>query len=102
MSWTFRKRIKVLPGIHVNLGKRGASISAGVRGASVTVGKGRVTKSVGLPGTGIAYRETTRTGQPPAPVAAPPTVSSAARMRGNVYIALTALFVGWLLYKLYF
>lgn len=54
MSWRFRKTIKILPGVRINLGKRGASVSAGVPGARVTVGKDHITRSVGLPGTGLS------------------------------------------------
>lgn len=35
MGWSYRKRIKVLPGIHLNVSKRGISTTIGKRGASV-------------------------------------------------------------------
>lgn len=35
MGWSYRKRIKVLPGIHLNVSKRGISTTVGKRGASV-------------------------------------------------------------------
>lgn len=56
MGFRFRRTIKVLPGIRLNLSRSGVSLSAGVRGASVTVGKGGVHANVGLPGTGLSYR----------------------------------------------
>jgi hypothetical protein len=56
MGWRFRKRIKIAPGIHLNLGKAGfTSLSAGKRGASVNVGKRGVTGTVGIPSTGLSY-----------------------------------------------
>lgn len=58
MTFQFRKRVKIAPGISLNFGKKGVSISAGVRGARVTVGRGRTTTSVGIPGTGIYDRTT--------------------------------------------
>lgn len=58
MAFLFRKRIKILPGVHLNIGKKGMSVSAGVRGASVTVSSKRITQSVGIPGTGISSRTT--------------------------------------------
>jgi len=58
MAFQFRKRIKIMPGVSVNIGKRGASISAGPRGARVTVGKHKTTLSAGIPGTGISERAT--------------------------------------------
>lgn len=38
MSWGFRKRVKVLPGLNANIGKRGVGLSGGRRGARVSVG----------------------------------------------------------------
>lgn len=53
----FRKRIKLLPGLRLNLSKSGVSLSAGVRGASVTFGKRGKHLNVGLPGTGFYTRQ---------------------------------------------
>jgi hypothetical protein len=55
MALRFRKRIKIAPGLHVNLGKRGASVSVGGRGATLNIGKKGVHSTVGIPGTGISY-----------------------------------------------
>jgi len=48
----FRKRIKVLPGLWINLSKKGMSLSAGGKGFTVN-SRGRST--VSLPGTGLSY-----------------------------------------------
>lgn len=56
MGLRFSKRIKLMPGVRLNLGLRGVSLSAGPRGASVTVGKRGIFGNVGLPGTGLSYR----------------------------------------------
>lgn len=58
MGLRFRRRLKVAPGVSLNLGKRGASLSVGRRGARVTVGHGQVRETVGLPGTGLSYTRT--------------------------------------------
>ena len=51
MSWGFRKRVKVLPGINVNIGKSGVGLSGGRRGARVSAGSsGRRGVSVGWKG----------------------------------------------------
>ncbi len=63
MPWRFRKSIKVLPGVKLNLGKKGASVTAGVRGAHVTVGHGKTRTTVGLPGTGISYTHISSNGK---------------------------------------
>ena len=56
MGLRFQRRIRVLPGVRVNVGLRGVSTSVGVRGASLTVGKHGVHSNVGVPGTGLSYR----------------------------------------------
>lgn len=60
MPIRFRKRVRVLPGVHLNIGKRGVSTSVGRRGASVTFGKDRTTLSAGIPGSGLSHVETSR------------------------------------------
>ena len=55
MSLRFHKRIKILPGVTLNLGKGGISFSFGPRGAKTTVSKKGVKHSVGIPGTGVRY-----------------------------------------------
>lgn len=57
MGWRFRKRIKLLPGIKLNVSKSGISLNAGVRGASITIGKSGIYSNIGIPGTGIYSRE---------------------------------------------
>ena len=55
MGFRFQKRISILPGISINLGKRGASVSVGPRGLKTTISSRGVKHSIGLPGTGIRY-----------------------------------------------
>ena len=56
MGWRFRKSIKILPGLKVNIGKDGfSSVSVGTRGAHLTMGKNSTTVSAGIPGTGLSY-----------------------------------------------
>ncbi len=53
----FQKRIKIFPGVYINLSKSGVSTTLGGHGASVNVGtSGRKTASVSIPGTGLSYR----------------------------------------------
>ncbi|WP_263322600.1 DUF4236 domain-containing protein [Endozoicomonas sp. Mp262] len=56
MGYRFRRTIKILPGVRLNLSKSGVSVSAGVKGASVTAGKNGVYANVGVPGSGLSYR----------------------------------------------
>jgi hypothetical protein len=57
MAWTFRKRKKILPGVHMNYGSSGVSFNIGVPGASITVGSKGVYANMGVPGTGIRNRK---------------------------------------------
>lgn len=54
MKFRFRKRIKIAPGIRLNISKSGVSTSVGRRGASVNLGKQGTRVSVGVPGSGIS------------------------------------------------
>lgn len=65
MGFRFRRRIKLLPGLHVNVGKRGVTgVSLGPRGASVSKGKrgSRVNISTGIPGLTYSTQIGGRTG----------------------------------------
>jgi hypothetical protein len=53
----FQKRIRILPGLRINLSKSGASASVGPRGADVNIGRHGVTTNAGIPGTGLSYRQ---------------------------------------------
>ena len=55
MSFRFFQRIRIAPGLTLNLSKRGASVSMGPRGAQFTVGTSGTRATVGLPGTGLFY-----------------------------------------------
>jgi hypothetical protein len=45
----------MLPGVTLNLGKRGGSLSFGRRGAKLNVGRRGATGTVSLLGTGLSY-----------------------------------------------
>ncbi len=55
MGWRFGRRKKLLPGVTLNVGKRGGSVSVGRRGARVTGGRRGVSASLSLLGTGLSY-----------------------------------------------
>ena len=56
MSWGFRKRIKLAPGLTLNLGKRSAGLSLGRRGARVSANTRRQ-KGVSLSWRGLFWRK---------------------------------------------
>ena len=55
MALRFQRRIRVAPGILLNLNKRSLSASFGRRGSHITVGSKGTRTTVGLPGTGLYY-----------------------------------------------
>jgi hypothetical protein len=55
MGFFFRKSIKILPGVSINLSKTGASLSVGPRGAKVNVGRRGVKTTTSVPGTGFGW-----------------------------------------------
>lgn len=65
MAWQYRKRVKVAPGVYMNITKNGISTSVGVRGASMTFGKNGTYLNTGIPGTGFYKRQ--RIGGPATP-----------------------------------
>jgi len=80
MSFRFWRRVKILPGVTLNLSKTGGSLSFGPRGTKLTIGPHGRRTSVGIPGTGLFYTKTygsKRKGKGGEPTNAPvvPTVS---------------------------
>jgi tetratricopeptide (TPR) repeat protein len=55
MSFRFWRRIKIAPGVTLNLSKSGGSLSFGPRGAKFTVGSRGKRATMGIPGTGLFY-----------------------------------------------
>ncbi|MGD1172157.1 DUF4236 domain-containing protein [Mycobacterium seoulense] len=58
-SLRFRKQFKIAPGVKFNVNKKSVGLTLGGRGAHLTYNtRGQRTTSVGLPGTGLWYRDT--------------------------------------------
>ncbi len=58
MSFRFWRRIRIAPGVTLNLSKSGGSLSFGPRGAKFTIGPRGKRATVGIPGTGLFYTTT--------------------------------------------
>lgn len=63
MGFRFRKTIKIIPGVKINISKSGLSTSLGGKGCTVNIGHGRVKTTLGLPGTGLSYQSQTKYGK---------------------------------------
>ena len=83
MGFRFRQSIKIAPGLRLNLGLKGISVSFGGRGLTYTVGRNGERVTAGIPGTGLSY--TTKLSSSPAGKAYP---------RGIVMIAVAAALLG--------
>lgn len=77
MGLRFRKSIKIAPGVKINLNKKSVSATVGTKGAHYTVNsKGKRTTSVGIPGTGISYTQTSGGGSKTTPKKADTSTNS--------------------------
>lgn len=57
MGFRFRRSVKLLPGVKINLSNRGASVSLGGRGFHYTIGSKGTRVTAGIPGTGLSWSE---------------------------------------------
>lgn len=84
MSFRFWRRIKIAPGVTLNLSKSSGSLSFGPRGAKFTVGSRGKRATMGIPGTGLFYTTPLTGGKSrkrrSSYSAAPPTVSPKDRL----------------------
>lgn len=89
MAFRFQKRIKIAPGLRLNISKTGISTSVGTNGATVNLGKDGAQSTVGLPGTGLSYRSKLATGTAP-------DTRTAAPAKSNRWLAIlgTAILAG--------
>jgi hypothetical protein len=63
----FRRSVKLFPGVRWNIGKKSSSLSFGGKGFHYTVGPRGGRTTVGIPGTGLSYTETSGHSSHPAP-----------------------------------
>lgn len=56
MAWRFRKRIRLIPGVYLNLSTKGISTTIGPRGLSLNIGSKGSYLNTGIPGTGLYNR----------------------------------------------
>lgn len=63
MGFRFRRSVKLLPGVKINLSNGGASVSLGGRGFHYTIGPKGTRVTAGIPGTGLSWSEYTPHGR---------------------------------------
>jgi len=96
MGFRFRKSIKIAPGLKINLGKTGASLSVGGQGATVNVSKRGTRTTLGIPGTGLSYSK-----KQPRPSATPVNPNSAPPRNSAVLNVIITVFMLWVAYKIF-
>lgn len=69
MGYRYHKSVKILPGVKINLNKKSTSITFGGKGFHHTISStGKNTTTVGIPGTGLSYSKTSKSGSAISPV----------------------------------
>lgn len=99
MGFRFRRSVRLFPGVRLNASKSGLSMSVGTRGAWYTIGsKGRRRTTLGLPGTGISYTQSTHAHRALPPLLTRRDVEDEYRrsvIRGRFYWAVIVFVVVW-------
>jgi hypothetical protein len=91
MGFRFRRSIRLVPGLRLNVGLKSASVSTGIRGLSYTAGSAGQRITVGLPGTGLYWTKAWRNGATRVPV-------SRAFLAGLGILVLLGLTMGALIF----
>lgn len=55
MGFSFRRSVRLFPGVSLNVSARGFSTTVGTRGATLTTGSRGSRLHLGLPGTGLSF-----------------------------------------------
>src|ERR1700730_16246007 len=95
MGFRFHKRLRIIPGLWLNLSKKGGSLSVGGRGATINVNSEGHQETVGLPGSGLSYRTRRRKfSKPGAPARATRGAITGAHI---VYLVVITLVILWII-----
>ena len=89
MAWNFRRRVKIIPGVHLNFSKSGISTSIGVKGAGMTFGSSGTYLNTSIPGLGIYNREklAKKSGRSPVKTALPKYDTYQSEQRSDIFSA---------------
>ena len=60
MGFRFRRRLRIFPGLYLNLSKSGVSTSSGGRGTTLNLSTRGTRTTLGLPGSGLSWRSPTK------------------------------------------
>ena len=91
MPLKFRKRIRLLPGIWLNVSKSGVSTSIGGKGATLNIGKRGTKSTLSIPGTGLSYTHSETLQQP-----LPESVRTSGSLTRPLVVVLWIFLIGYL------
>lgn len=86
MAWSYRRRIKIIPGVHLNLSKSGISTTIGVKGAGVNFGPRGTFVNTAIPALGLNNRYRLP-GTAPQPAYDDPVPVTPITDQGNIFSA---------------
>lgn len=93
MGLRFRRRLRIFPGLWLNVSKRSGPLSAGGRVVTVNVSPKGHQETISAPGTGVSYRTRRRPiGRSGRPAAAPSGSIRTAHIVSVIIIALLILY----------
>jgi hypothetical protein len=100
MGLRFRRSVRLLPGVKLNLGQKSSSISIGVRGLHYTLGTRGARVTAGIPGTGLNWSQSISKSTSPANAIGTPNApqSQMPRKKGillPLVIVLAMLFLAY-------
>lgn len=90
MGFRFRKSVRLMPGVRLNLSNGGISTSLGGRGGSINIGKRGVRATAGIPGSGLSYSQQLFTTPKGPSQSAVPTAQATASGKPAVSVGLVA------------
>jgi hypothetical protein len=89
MGFRFQRRIRIAPGLRLNLSNRSASLSVGGRGAWTTFRPGhKIRSTVGIPGSGFSYTQGGRVQHATNAAQSRGPASDGSAARGWLFVAL--------------
>ena len=100
MGFRFRKSIKIMPGVKVNLGKNGVtSYSIGGKGITKNISKKGERTTFSIPGTGVSYSEYKPYAQNRTKLLEP-TKNEDINPRSNMIMGVLCIILGLILFSL--
>lgn len=87
MAWSYRKRIKIIPGVHLNISKRGISTSIGIKGASLNFSSSGTRLNTNVLGFTNSYRISGSSSQRPSSLPNPDPQPLYTELSDNIFSA---------------